>query len=339
MTLNAGAFATVSPHFMEPELYIQNVQASGFTETLAQKKLRLRLANDDLFIYAKSVNLRTKMAAGAASFNELPGVDITFSIFNTQTYLFKVRSQFDHHDVAAGARWGASTVELYRQGMRQGNFQLARDACLKGMNPQNGEGLINAPNVTAVLLPPDPDGAVSASAYDNGAMAFFLLQQVQQLKTRTLQMGIGREFTILGPQRTLGLFEYNVVQLVQFQREGAGTDSTRGTLQDVMMQNGDKLNWAYDDTLIGAGAGGTDLVILIMPELATPDAKEPNTNVFASTQPSNSVNFTQYASTAAPIEIMSPMAGGKTDFVQEWRLSPGWNIRGQATTLISMPFS
>lgn len=339
MTLQAPAYATVSPHFMEPELYMQQVQASGFTDTLADKQLRIRLANDDLYVYARQVNLRTKMAAGAASFNELPGVDISFGLMNTQTYLFKVRSQFDHHDVAAGARWGVSTVEAYRQGMRQGNFQLARDACLKGMNPQNGEGLINAPNVTALNLPPDPDGNVSASAYDNGAMAFFLLQQVQQLKTRTLQMGVGREFTILGPQRTLGLFEYNVVQLTQFQREGAGTTSTAGTLKEVMMQNGDKLIWAYDDTLIGAGAGGTDLVILIMPELARVDARDPNTNTFAGLTPNNAVNFTQYAATAAPIEIMSPIAAGKTDFVMEWRLSSGWNIRGQATTLISMPFS
>lgn len=339
MTLSLSAFATVAPHFMEPEAFIQYTQASGFTETLADRKLRIRLASDDLFVYARQFNLRTKMSAGAASFNELPGVNISGNLMNTQTYLLKCRSEYDHHDIAEGSRWGISTVEAYRKGMRQANNQLIRDACLKGMNPQNGEGLVNAANAVSVNLPPDPDGNTTASTYDNGAMAFFLNNQVQQLKTATLQLGIGREFTLIGPQRILGQFEYNVVQLTQFQREGAGTTSTAGVMKEVLMQNGDKLVWTYDDTLIGAGAGGTDMVILIMPELAKPQGEgETNTNEFASLAPSSAINFTQYADKPAPTEIMSPMAGGKTDFVQEMRISSGWPIRGAAIRLLSMPF-
>ena len=50
----------------------------------------------------------------------------------------------------------------------------------------------------------------------------------------------------------------HVVQLVQFQRQGAGTTSTAGTLKEILMANGDSVVWTYDDTLIGAGAGGAD---------------------------------------------------------------------------------
>src|SRR5581483_3047781 len=232
--IQANAFVTLNPSFIEPEFLVQYSQHSGFIDTLAEGKLRVRLAEDDLVVYMKQLNLPTKMAAGTAASNELPGVDIAASMLSAPTYLQRVRSQYDHHDVAAGGRWGFSVVEAYRLGMRQGHFQLCRDANLFGFNPQNGEGLLNAPGATAINLPPDSTGATTVTTYDNGEMAFFLAQQVLNIKSRTYQLGMGRRFTILGPQRTLGLFEYNVVQLVQYQRIGAGTASTAGTVKEIL---------------------------------------------------------------------------------------------------------
>ena len=273
--IQAQAFITLNPSFMEPELLLQYSQASGFVDIFADGQLRVRLAEDDLLVYIKQINLRTKMSAGTASSNELPGVDIQATMISTPSYLLKCRAQWDHHDVAAGARWGFAVPEAYRLGMRQGNFQLARDAALHGFNPQNGEGILNTPGATAVNLPADSNGNDTVVTYDNGEMAFFIAQQVQQLKTRTMQLGIGERFTILGPQRTLGSFEYNVVQLVQYQRTGAGTQSTAGTVKEILMANGDQLNWCYDDTLIGQGYGGADAVILAMPEVKKPAGSPP----------------------------------------------------------------
>lgn len=338
MGIEASAYITLNPAFHEPEILIQYSQASGFIDLLAGEQLRTRLAEDDLLIYMKQLNLRTKVAAGQSSYNELPGVDLGLSMISTPTYLLRTRVEYDHHDVAAGARWGVAVPEAYRLGMRQGNFQLARDANLYGMNPQNGEGIVNAPGATAVNLPPDSFGHTTSQTYDNGEMAFFLMQQVLAIKTRTMQLGIGKKFTILGPQRTLGLFEYNVVQVTQFQRTGAGTASTKETFEAVLQANGDQINWCYDDTLEGKGSGGSDLVIINMPEVSKPTTRAPNTNVFASLQPGNEVCFTQYCDMAAPREIVSPMPGGATDVVTEWRISSGWAPRPQAVTLISMPY-
>ena len=336
--LQANAYVTLNPSFIEPDFLLQYSQASGFVDTLADGQLRVRLAEDDLIVYMKQLNLRTKMSAGTASSNELPGVDISATMISAPTYLQKVRAQYDHHDVAAGGRWGFAVPEAYRLGMRQANFQLARDANLRGFNPQNGEGLLNTPGATAVNLPPDSNGNTTVVTYDNGQMAFFLAQQILAIKTRTYQLGIGKKFTILGPQRTLGLFEYNVVQLVQYQRIGAGTQSTAGTVKEILMANGDTLIWAYDDTLIGAGYAGADAVIMIMPEVTKPAGGAQNTNEFAKMSPGNQVCATQYCDMAAPREIISPLAGGATDFVQEWRITSGWVPRAQALTIISMPY-
>ena len=340
MAIQAHAFVTLNPSFMEPELLLQYSQASGFVDLLAEEQLRVRLAEDDLVVYMKQINLRTKMAANQASMNELPGVDIMATMLSAPTYQLKTRAEYDHHDVAAGGRWGFAVPEAYRLGMRQANFQLARDAALSGMNPQNGEGFLNAPGATAVNLPADSFGDTTVVTYDNGQMAFFLAQQIQNIKTRTFQLGIGRKFTILGPQRTLGLFEYNVVQLTQFQRSGAGTSSTAGTLKHILMDNGDELTWAYDDTLQGAGANSNvDIVIIAMPEVEKPAGPAPvNTNEFAKLAPGNPVCLTQYCDMAAPREIISPLAGGATDFVMEWRITSGWAPRFQAITLVSMTY-
>ncbi len=339
MSIQANAFVTLNPSFIEPEILLQYSQASGFVDTFADGQLRVRLAEDDLVVYMKQLNLRTKMAAGTMGANELPGVDIMASMFSAPTYLQRVRAQYDQQDVRAGGRWGFSVVEAYRLGGRQGHFQLARDAALRGYNPQNGEGLLNAPGATLVNLPPDSNGNDTVVTYDNGQMAFFLATQILNIKTRTYQLGIGKKFTILGPQRTLGLFEYNVVQLVQYQRVGSGTQSTAGTVKEILMANGDTLIWAYDDTLIGQGANGTDAVIIVMPEVTKPAGDKPvNTNVFASLSPGNAVCTTQYCDMAAPREIVSPLAGGATDFLQEWRITSGWAPRSQALTIVSMPY-
>jgi hypothetical protein len=173
--------------------------------------------------------------------------------------------------------------------------------------------------------------------YDNGQMAFYLAQQVAAIKTRTYTLGIGNEFTIIGPQRTLGQFQYNIVQLVQFQRTGAGSESTAGTLKEILARNDDKLIWTYDDTLIGQGSGGADLVIISMPKVKNPAGGTQSTNIFAQKmKPGTEINTTMYADMVAPREIISPMAGGATDMVQEWRITSGWPVRGIATQLVSM---
>lgn len=333
--LQAAAYVTVNPSFSEPEFLLQNTQPSGFVHTLADGQLRNRLGEDDLLVYMKQLNLRTKIAAGQSSANELPGVDIIASQLVSPTYRFQVRAQYDHHDVAAAGHWGFSLTEAYRLGCRQAHFQLARDASLKGMNPQNGEGLLNGPTVITQNLPPDPYNATTFSTYDNGAMAFLMLQIIGQIKTRTLQLGLGKTFCIIGPQQDLVLFEYNVVQLTQYQREGGGTDSTAGTFKEILMKNGDKVIWTYDDTLIGAGPSGTDVIAFVMPELTKPAGPSPvNLNEFGKLLPGNLVNHTQYCDMAAPLEIISPLPQGATDFTTEWRVGPGWPVRGEAVTLL-----
>lgn len=341
MTLQAHAYVTINPSFVEPEFLTQYNQVSGFIDTLAGGTMRVRIAEDDLAVYMKMLNLRTKMSAGQSSMNELPGVDIQASMISAPTYLQRVRAEYDHHDVAAGGRWGFAVPEAYRLGGRQAHYQLARDANLFGFNPQNGEGLLNTPGATSVNLPPDTNGNDTVVTYDNGQMAFFFAQQILGIKQRTYQLGRGRKFTVLGPQRTLGLFEYNIVQLVQYQRIGAGTASTKETLEAIIMENGDDLTWVYDDTLQGAGSNAdTDVVIIAMPEVEKPPGDATiSTGEFNKMTPNNPTCITQYCDMAAPREIISPLAGGATDMVQEWRITSGWAPRYQALTLVNMPYS
>ncbi len=80
-------------------------------------------------------------------------------------------------------------------------------------------------------------------------------------------------------------------------------------------------------------------MILIMPEIAKPNAAAPNTNVFATLTPGSNVCATQYCDMAAPKEITSPLAQGATDFLQEWRITSGWAPRAAAVTIISMQYS
>ena len=339
------SWSQVHPSFLEPELILQINQASGAFETLADGEPRVKLGDEDQYVYATRVDLRTSVASGQASYNSLPSCTITGTKFSTGTYNLRTRAEYDHHDTAAASNYGVSIVDAQRLGCRQGIFQLMRNGLLFGYNPVNGEGLLNGAGITTVSLPADTFGATTVTTYDNGQMGVFLLGQIQLIKTRTMQLGTPREFVILGPQRVLSQWEYSgIVQLVQFQRPGAGTTSTAGVVKEVLMWNGDRVLWAYDDTLIAKGSGSTssanvDAVLIVMPQV------EPrlqmhaiNTNAFAGLQPSMAACTLMYANMAAPREIPTPMPGGAIDVLFELRSSSGWLVRPESTTVVSMPY-
>jgi hypothetical protein len=335
----APAFVTVNPSYMEPGILLPYAQASGAFDLLPEGQPLSRLSEGDLYAYIKRIDVRTKMAAGQSGYNSLPGISTTLSMISTPTYLLRVRGEYDHHDTAAMNRWGVSIEETQRLGMRQAHFQLARNALLYGFNPGNGEGLMNTQGATAINLPADSNGNDTVVTYDNGQMGTFLLTQISGLKTRTNQLGTGRKFTILGPQRVLGAFEYqNIVQLTQFQRDGAGSATTAGLVRDVAQMNEDEVTWVYDDTLIGKGAGGTDAVIINMPEVQKPKGSKINTNEFAKLAPGIEACALMYCDMAAPREIPTPLPGGAIDVLSEWRVTSGWGVRPEAVTIISMQY-
>jgi hypothetical protein len=336
------AFSIVNPSFVEPGIILPYVQASGAFETLADDEPLVRLGDGDLYVYMKRLDVRTRMASNQAAYNMLPSVSVAMSMISTPSYLLRVRAEYDHHDTAAMNRWGVSIVEAQRLGMRQGHFQLARNALLYGFNPTNGEGLANAQGATAVSLPADSNGNTSVVTYDNGQMGVWLLMQISSLKTRCNQLGIGRKFVILGPQRTLAAMEYqNIVQLVQFQRAGAGSTTTVGLVKDVLAMNDDDIMWCYDDTLIGQGTGGgnNDLVLLVMPEVKKPNGGKINTNEIAKLAPGIEACTLMYCDMAAPREIPTPLAGGAIDVLSEWRITSGWGVRPEAITKMTMLYS
>ena len=333
------AFVQVHPSYMMPDTLMPYSQASGAFELLASGAPLIRLSDGDLYAYIKRVDLRTRMAAGQSAYNQLPGVNFALSQISAPTYLLRVRAEYDHHDTAAMARWGLSIVDAHRLGMRQATFQLIRNGLIYGFNPSNGEGLINASGATAITLPADSAGNTTVVTYDNGQMAFFVISQISAIKTRTNQLGIGRKFVVIGPQRTLGAMEYqNIVQLTSYQRVGAGSTSTAGLIKDVLEMNDDEIIWGYDDTLIGKGAGGNDAVLIVMPEVEQPKGAAINTNEFAKLTPSLTACTLQFCDMAAPREIPVPLAGGAIDVLAEQRVTSGWAVRPEAVTIVTMQY-
>lgn len=336
----AASWVQVNPSFVMPEILLQYQQASGAFDLLAGGDPQVRLGEGDLYVYIKKFDLRTKVAAGQSAYNSLPSASITTNMVSTPTYLIRTRAEYDHHDTAAMGRWGASIVEAQRLAMRQGIFQQMRSALLYGFNAAQGEGLLNTNGATDVTLPPDTNGNDTVLTYDNGQMATFLLTQVSAIKTRTMQLGMPAKVTIVGPQRTLGAFEYqNIVQLTSYQRIGGGTNTTKGTIQDILAENGDELIWNYDDTLIGKGEGGTDAVLIIVPEVKKPDGGKINTNEFAKLSPGLEACTLMLCDMAAPREIPTPLAGGAIDVLSELRTTSGWGVRPEAISIVSMQYS
>lgn len=331
----------VSPNFSEPELIVTYTQASGAFAALAGGAPRVKIGNDDLYVYINALDLRTETQASQASSNFLPSATLVGSYYSTPTYLIRTRAIYDHHDTAAAAHYNVSLPHAQDLAMKQGIFQQMRAALLYGFNPANGEGLLNTAGATATTLPADTYGNTRFTTYDNGQMALYLLQQIVALKTAMYQTGaqITNKVIMVAPQRILEQMIYgNIVQVTSYQRPGAGTSTTGQVLQDVAAEFGDVVEFYMDDTLIGKGAGGNDAVILTIPEIDIPDIPGINTNVFGELSPSTKAVNVMYADMAAPMKIPTPTPDGAITELQEIRISCGWNLRPQGLTIISMPY-
>ncbi len=330
-----------NPSFIEPQLLTQVSQRSGAFELLPKGDVRTRLSTEDKYVYIKTLQMRAANESGQAAANQLSSPTFVTKLISTATYLVRARAQYDHHDTAAAGMWDVPLPEAYRRATWQTFAQNARDALLYGFSPSAGEGLLNTVGLTSVNLPADSNGATTFRTYDNGQMALFMLQQMVATQIRLFQGAQGgNKIVVIGPQRILSyMIKANVVQLVQFQRPGAGTAATGQMIQEQFQSVGDRVTWAFDDTLIGKGAGGTDAVLIVIPELDDQeDWTGPNTNAFQGLTPSLNECTLQYADMVAPREITTPVAGGVTDVLYERRITSGWGVRPEAITLINMAY-
>lgn len=335
----------ISPSFTEPDIVVTYAQPSGAFGALAGGKPRVKIGSEDLAVYIHALDLRTDVGSGQSTSNLLPSAMLMPTYFSTPTYIARTRCIYDHHDIAQGNHWNVSVPSAFELACRQGIFQQMRTSLLQGFNPAKGEGLLNTAGATAVNLPPDSYGNTTVVTYDNGQMALFWLNQIVSMKTGMFQSGknIRNKIVVISPQREFLAFMYaNIVQVTSFQRPGGGTSTTAGIIRDIAADNGDEFEWYFDDTLIGQGVGGTDAVILTMPEIETPQnapAGMPNTNVFGSDfQPQMRDVNVMYADMAAPMKIPTPTPDGAITEVHELRFTSGWCIRPQGIRIVSLQY-
>jgi hypothetical protein len=102
---------------------------------------------------------------------------------------------------------------------------------------------------------------------------------------------------------------------------------------------GDDVSFAVDDTLIGQGAGGTDAILLVAPELNIPRANNQiNTNVFATLTPNQTATTLMLTDVSAPTEIPSPIPDGGITTLYTMRATSGWGLRPEALYILSATY-
>ena len=334
--------AKVTPSFSEPDLILTWAQPTGAFEVLPRGVPKVKLGEVDKYVYVHALDIRTDAQASQASYNQLPSATFVPSMYSTPTYLFRTRAIYDHHAIAEAATWNVSLPKAQEFGGRQGIFQAMRTGLIYGINPANGEGLINSGNATQVTLPPDSYGNDSVSTYDNGEMAMFMLGQVAQLKENMFQSGksISNRVILVCPQRVgLAWQLSDIVQVVQYQRPGAGSETTGGVIKSVLEEAGNSFEIYYDDTLIGKGSGGSDLLLLTIPEIENLQNVDINTNEFADLQPSMRDVNAMYCDMPAPRKITTPIPDGGVTDVYELRCTSGWNLRPEGLFILNFQYA
>lgn len=332
----------VAPSFSEPNAIVDYAQQSGFVHLFQGDGPTVRIGSGDLNVYINTLQIRTQSQTSQFAPNFLPSASIVGSYIQTQTYNVQTRVTYGPEDTQAAANYDQALPSLLNLASRQGIFQGLRTMALYGVVASNNEGLLNTPSATQVTLPADSYGNTAVQTYDNGEMADFLRAQVVSLVTSMYQTGpqASGRVVFISPQRVGMQFSVrNIVQVTSYQRPGAGTETTMGVTANVLRDAGYTMEWYYDDTLIGKGAGGSDMVLLTMPEIQVPTMPGINTDEFGRVRPSlNAVNL-MYADMAAPMRVTTPIPDGGVTEIQRLRASCGWCVRPQGLFQISMPYS
>lgn len=326
----------VNPSITLPGHILTTTQASAYFDLLADGEPETLLGSETLNVYANVLDIRTQIQGAQAAPNELPGVAITAQQIGAPAFIFYMRAEYNHHEIANASDWGFSLTEANRLGARQAFFQALRDTGLYGYNASAGQGIINAPGITETSLPADTYGNTTVATYDNGQLATFMLDIIRAILQRTYKLGDPAVIHIVGPQRILAAMEWNVVQLTQAQRPGAGTMSTKELIQMVAQGGNTTVTWGYDDTLEGQGEGGTDAVVFTMPQFTPRNASRFNTNEFSKLSPQMVNRVRQLIDMPAPLEITVPLPGGATDTTFEMRMTSGWVLQSELVTVASM---
>ena len=337
--LLASARQNILPSRTMPGTLLQYQQASGFESLLGDGGIKVILDEFDKAVYVNVADIRTKAAIGQNFANQLPSVDIELHQISTPTYLMQVAAAWNRRDIGAAASWGMDLIQAQRFGMRQGIYQNIRNAALYGNNPALGEGLLNTIGCTVMsALPTDPYGNNTTTSIDNGFMQQTLLTIIQALKVRTMQMGRGVRIAVCGPQRVLSQWEYQIVQLTNYQRAGAGSATVAMGAQEVAKFNGDQIDFVYDDTLIGKGPNGYDAVLFALPEVEKQNIADVDTNEFAKVQPGISETIIQLSDKTAPSEYLAPLALDSTSMGMEMLITSGWALRPECLTILGAQY-
>jgi hypothetical protein len=338
-----NAISRVSPSFVEPRILTRYNQRSGAFAALGTGGPQVKLGSEDLNVYQLTIDMRSQVSHGQTPYQTIGGPSFVTQQIQASTYIVRSRAEFDHHDTASAAGWNISLMDANRKAMRAGIASFARSALLYGVAPSEGEGLLNANGATTLTFPADENGKVSVTGMDPAYQAQELLTLIGQLQSRIMAVSQGTvRIVILAPQRTIQAWRMQIVPLMSYQRAGGGTNTITGTIDAVAADGGADVFFAVDDTLIGKGAAGSDMVVICAPELVNPQEgpgpESMSTNQFATLQNFSDDATAQYFDKAAPSEIISPMAGGFTDQMLELRMTAGWVKRPEALTLLSVPY-
>lgn len=342
MSIFAPAVTLVSPSYMNPDILMQYSMASGAFDILADGKPMVKIGAMDLVVYQKYLRMTSQAMAGQSLAAQLPSSSVVPAYDQMMTYRIQSRSQYNYLDTDAANQWGYSLVDALRLANRQAHAQYLRNMLIYGVNAANNEGVINSPNAVTVNLGKDSKGNETYPSWDAGEMAIYLLNLIASQKSKMLILGQAVKSVILAPQRFLQTLEYTgVVQLTTYQRAGAGS-ATIGTMIKSISEDATNsdIEFAADDTLIGKGAGGSDLIIITIPKLVIPEARQDiNTNIFATLTPNEQAVNVQFMDVAAPTEVPTPIPDGGLTTLYTLRSTPGWNFRPEGITLLSAKYS
>lgn len=326
--------------YQSPNFLLTKVLRSGAFRLLGEARPRaMPLATPQVMI--RTLTNRGEAMVGENVTRNLPiGTLPVLGAFYIPTYSIASTVMYNSIDSLRSKENSYDLRSMLDDGMKQ-TFRLTeRNLLIYGAKNAPNEGILNAVGAYAHTLDPDQFGVSNISNMDQGYLATALSGLASDIVQKAMAVGEPTRLVILAPQRIITvLTSRKVVQLTDYQRPGAGVAGAGEMAAALLANISVNFELAVDDSLIGKGKNGTDLIIIGVPEIP-PDSGEINSTnaVYAGFPNKENGCIVQYTDSYMPIAKSAITFPGELQVVYSKNTTSGIVVRPELFSLISVAY-
>lgn len=312
----------LNPSHVALQAILQQGEVSDVLNMLGGGSPLVELTPANQQVYIPFIGMRGKATVNNNQVNQMPAISITSHEISAPVMTIQTEyiRQYRDEEKFDALGYNIPLVGLIEGACMQAHGLAFRDLCLYG----NGLGGGLYTQAFKIGFPPDSLGATALSAMDSNHIFRTITTQIGALRAAALLTNTdleGIKIRVLMPHRVMSLLATSVMKTTDFQVGATAWSVLEAITRTTNMAGGDVII-GVDNSLKGAGSGGTDGILIAIVERPMRAPGLLNTNAFGALPNGMQAINVQYADALAPIRYDYPL-GSSMGMRHDWVVTAG----------------